>query len=162
MQVREFSIEEANATVEELADVVATQLELGDQIADLVRALGEHAPQARRPMDADEDEDLDEGVEAVIVDITIAPSDGAYVRQIKRSLADCVKQYRAGWQRVEESGAVVADTASGQLDFVGRVDGRRVWLCWTFGEEGIEHYRELDEELPMRHPLAPVRRRHLN
>ncbi len=146
---RVFSIEEANALVPELSRRVGRQLELSEQIQKLVGELRGQAP--------GETESNPE-----VVDITVHSGDGADVRRIKRDVAKLIRRYRQGWREVEELGAVIKDTRTGLVDFYGRVDDRLVWLCWRFGEAGIDFYHELDQGFAGRKPLADVRKRMLN
>jgi hypothetical protein len=68
-----------------------------------------------------------------------------------------------GWREVEDLGAVIKDPREGLVDFYGRVDGKLVWFCWKYGEEGVTHYHGLDEGFAGRKPiLANMRSRHLN
>lgn len=154
MSAREFTIEEANALVPRLSEVVGDQLTIGDEIQDLVRLLWKSGTSRRSTMH--------QGMQAEVVDITVYPGDNTEVRLLKRQLSDRVQRYRDGWRRVEAMGAVVKDTSAGLLDFYGRVDGRSVWLCWRYGEVAIDHYHELDEGFEGRKPLASVRGRQLN
>ena len=40
-------------------------------------------------------------------------------------------------------GAVLKDPRTGLVDFYGQVDGKRVWLCWKYGEDAVTHYHGL-------------------
>lgn len=149
-----FSIEEANALVPQLSDMVKGQLELAGQIQRLAVDLGEHPRLKRGAVKRDGDAEL--------VDITPLPDDDIEVRAIKRKLGLQLRRYRDGWREIRGLGVVVNDPASGLLDLYGRVDERLVWLCWRYGEQSIDHYRELDVGFEGRKPLAPVRARMLN
>jgi hypothetical protein len=154
MSSREFTIEEANALVPRLNEVVGDQLTIGDEIQELVRLLWRSGSSRQST--------VHQGMQAEVVDITVYPGDTQEVRLLKRQLSDRVQRYRDGWRRVEAMGAVVKDTNTGLLDFYGRLDGRSVWLCWKYGETTIEHYHELDEGFDGRKPLAQIRDRQLN
>ncbi len=41
----------------------------------------------------------------------------------------------------------------GLIDFPAERDGRRVYLCWKLGEEGIAHWHELEAGFAGRQPL---------
>ena len=48
-------------------------------------------------------------------------------------------------EKVKSYGCVVKDLNAGLIDFLSRVDGREVYLCWRYGEEPvIEHYHDLN------------------
>ena len=60
-------------------------------------------------------------------------------------------------------GAVLKDPRTGLVDFYGQVDGKRVWLCWKYGEDAVTHYHGLDEGFSGRKAIEPaMRSRHLN
>jgi hypothetical protein len=46
--------------------------------------------------------------------------------------------------RVQDTGAVVKDMASGLLDFPAIRDGQEVYLCWKVGEQEIEYWHEVE------------------
>ena len=146
---RVFSIEEANALVHELHKRVGIQLELSERIQKMVSELHGHLP-------------IEQEGAAEVVDITVTPTDAADVRELKRAVAKLIRRYRQGWREVEALGAVIKDTRTGLVDFYGRIDNRLVWLCWRFGENGIEFYHELDQGFGGRKPLSDVRKRMLN
>ncbi len=148
--VRLLSIEEANALVPQLNEMVGAQLVLGDEIQRLVTDLYELVGST-----SDED-----GTDTV--DVTVYPTDGVRVRDLKLSLAAAARMYKQGWTEVEALGAVVKDTTTGLLDFYGKIDDRLVWLCWRFGEDTIAHYHELDAGVAGRKPLSAVKSRMLN
>jgi hypothetical protein len=147
---RVFSLEEANALVPTLTEIVRTQLERAELIEKLVAELYEKG--AARKTDADGD----------MVDITVYPGDSRHVRQLKRDLGERVRAYRDGWRQVQDLGAVVKDPSVGLLDFYGRVDDRLVWLCWKYGETSIDYYHELDTGFAGRKTLTDARRLLLN
>ena len=55
--------------------------------------------------------------------------------------------------RLAEGDVVLRDPEAGLVDFLGEVDGRRVWLCWRVGEPNVTHYHELDSGFGGRRPL---------
>lgn len=100
---------------------------------------------------------------AVPDSIEVDAADSRSVRQLKVELVERVEQYHAAWSEVEEMGAVLKDARAGLLDFYGLIDGKLVWLCWKYGEEGVCHYHGLDEGFSGRKPIhASARLRHLN
>ncbi|HEX3343727.1 MAG TPA: DUF2203 domain-containing protein, partial [Polyangiaceae bacterium] len=78
-------------------------------------------------------------------------------------LADHVNRYQSAWDELQEMGAVLKDPRTGLVDFYGQVDGKRVWLCWKYGEEAVTHYHGLHEGFSGRKAIEPaMRNRHLN
>jgi len=55
---------------------------------------------------------------------------------------------------LEDVGAELKDYQTGLIDFVGRHDGRDVYLCWKLGEDTITHWHELDAGFAGRKPVA--------
>jgi hypothetical protein len=147
---RIVSIEEANALVPKLKELVGAQLELGDEIQRLVTQLYTQVGPAS----------TEDGAE--MVDVTVYPEDDDHIRRLKTSLASAAQSYKRGWNEVQELGAVVKDTTTGLLDFYGKIDDRLVWLCWRYGEDSIAYYHELDAGFAGRKPLSAVKNRMLN
>jgi len=95
--------------------------------------------------------------------IQVDDGDPAPVRDLKQDLADHVTRYQTAWSELEEMGAVLKDPRTGLVDFYGQVDGKRVWLCWKYGEEAVTHYHGLHEGFSGRKAIEPaMRNRHLN
>lgn len=144
MEARVFTLEAVNALVPELQARVGRQLERRSQIELLLVRLGR---------------ELGDVPERIVLD----PADPAEVRDLKRNLVRRIEEYRAGWREVEEMGAVLKDPRIGLLDFMGEVDGKRVWLCWKYGETECGFYHALEEGFSGRKPIGhSVRTRHLN
>jgi len=66
---------------------------------------------------------------------------------------EAVRTLRAELEHLAEIDVVLRDPESGLLDFLGEVEGRRVWLCWRLGEERVGHFHELDSGFAGRKPL---------
>ena len=66
---------------------------------------------------------------------------------------EAVRTLRGELEHLAEIGVVLRDPESGLLDFLGEVEGRRVWLCWRLGEEHVGHFHELDSGFAGRKPL---------
>ncbi len=60
---------------------------------------------------------------------------------------------RAELEHLAEQDVVLRDPESGLVDFLGEVEGRRVWLCWRVGEDRVRHFHELDSGFSGRKPL---------
>jgi hypothetical protein len=60
---------------------------------------------------------------------------------------------------VDELGSIgceLKDPATGLIDFVGRHEGRDVYLCWKLGEETIGHWHELKGGFASRQPITSL------
>jgi hypothetical protein len=55
-----------------------------------------------------------------------------------------------------EIGCELKDRQTGLIDFVGRHQGRDVYLCWKLGEDRISHWHELDAGFAGRQPVAKL------
>ena len=66
---------------------------------------------------------------------------------------EAVRTLRAELEHLAEIDVFLRDPESGLLDFLGEVEGRRVWLCWRLGEERVGHFHELDSGFAARKPL---------
>ena len=58
---------------------------------------------------------------------------------------------------LSEIGCELKDYQMGLIDFVGRHDGRDVYLCWKLGEENITHWHELDSGFAGRQPVSKLK-----
>lgn len=56
-------------------------------------------------------------------------------------------------ERLAAEDIVLRDPETGLVDFLGELEGRRVWLCWRLGEERVGFYHELDTGFASRRPL---------
>jgi hypothetical protein len=122
-----FTLEEANALVPQLRDLVGKQLARRADIEDRLRSLAETTGEMPTEITPPE------------------LSDTPPVRALKRDLLEKIGVYQEAWGEVERMGAVVKDPRIGLVDFFGHVDGKAVWLCWKYGEDEIAHYHALDE-----------------
>jgi hypothetical protein len=144
MDARVFTLEAANALVPTLSELVGRQLERRSAIEQLLAKLGR---------------ELGDVPERIVLD----PADPPEVRAMKRELVGRIEEYRSGWRKVEETGAVLKDPRIGLLDFYGTVDGKLVWLCWKYGETEVGFYHALEEGFSGRKPIADgMRQRLLN
>jgi hypothetical protein len=56
-------------------------------------------------------------------------------------------------------GVELKDYETGLVDFVGKHEGRDVYLCWKLGEEKITHWHELNTGFAGRKPVSTLRER---
>jgi hypothetical protein len=71
----------------------------------------------------------------------------------ERSYWEASQVLRAELEHLAREGVVLRDPQTGLVDFLGEVEGRRVWLCWRLGEERVTHYHELGSGFAGRRPL---------
>jgi hypothetical protein len=129
---REFTLEEANAVVDELRPVVEEMVEHGRKLA---------AAQRRQ--------------RSLVTRIAgnggdLPPSDLRDLAEAIQAEADAVA---ACAQEIDGAGAQIKSLEEGLLDFPSRRDGELVLLCWKLGEGEIEYWHGLDEGFAGRKPL---------
>jgi hypothetical protein len=139
-----FTLEAVNALIPRLSELVGRQLVRRASIEDKLKALSDMTGE-------------------VPEDLTPRRDDVPYAAKLKQELTEEVTCYQEGWQELEEMGAVLKDPRLGLVDFYGQVDGKRVFLCWKYGEEEIAYYHNLDEGFSGRKAIGvSVKQRLLN
>jgi hypothetical protein len=128
----EFTLEEANATVERLRPVVVRMVEHGRRLA---------AAQRRQ--------------RALVTQIAgnggdLQPSDLRELAETIQAEADAIA---ACAQQIDGAGAQIKSLEEGLLDFPSRRDGELVLLCWKLGEDEIAYWHGVDEGFAGRNPL---------
>jgi hypothetical protein len=63
------------------------------------------------------------------------------------------RDVQQGLEQVQALGGVPKDLGLGLVDFLHLRDGRKVNLCWRYGEERITHWHGLNEGYASRKPL---------
>jgi len=129
---REFTLEEANAAVEELRPLVRRMVEHGQALSAAQRAQLQLVTRI-----AGNGGDMQ-------------PSDlGELAETIQRE-ADAVA---ACAQEITAAGAQIKSLEEGLLDFPTERDGKEVLLCWKLGEDDIRYWHGVDEGFAGRKPL---------
>jgi hypothetical protein len=75
----------------------------------------------------------------------------------QKDLDATVDRLSALVDELSEVGAELKDYDTGLIDFVGKHDGRDVYLCWKLGEERITHWHELNAGFAGRKPVSLLR-----
>lgn len=57
---------------------------------------------------------------------------------------------------LSEVGCELKDSRVGLIDFIGRHQGRDVYLCWKLGEEKVTHWHELEAGFAGRQPVSKL------
>ncbi len=60
-------------------------------------------------------------------------------------------------EELDNLGVELKDCETGLIDFIGRHEGRDVYLCWRLGESEITHWHELQAGFAGRQPVAQLR-----
>jgi len=125
MATRYFTIDEANAILPEIKPLMAQLLELRAKTVRLSQQLGDLL---ERPH-------VDFGGPI--------PTELAQDFEVMENLLHLIRSY----------GCVVKNLEAGLIDFLAKIDGRDVYLCWRYGEPRITYYHELHTGFPGRRPI---------
>jgi hypothetical protein len=135
MAPRYFTLEEANAALEELRPIAE---EMVAKRRELVEAQGRRAAL---------------GAQVVTNGGDLTPSDFAdaddELENAASELARCV-------ERIQAAGVLVKDFDQGLLDFPALRSGEEILLCWRVGESQIEFWHGLEEGFAGRKPVDDV------
>jgi hypothetical protein len=132
MAPRYFTLEEANATLEELRPIAE---EMVAKRRELVDAQGRRAAL---------------GAQVVTNGGDLTPSDFA---EADEELESAASELAVCVERIQAAGVLVKDLDQGLLDFPALRDGEEILLCWRVGEGQIEYWHGLEEGFAGRKPV---------
>jgi hypothetical protein len=135
MAPRYFTLEEANATLEELRPIAE---EMVAKRRELVDAQGRRAAL---------------GAQVVTNGGDLTPSDFA---EADEELESAASELAVCVERIQAAGVLVKDLDQGLLDFPALRDGEEILLCWRVGEGQIEYWHGLEEGFAGRKPIDDV------
>jgi hypothetical protein len=127
-----FTLEEANAAVEELRPVVAEMVEHGRKLVAAQRAQARLVTRIAGNGDDMQPGDLSELAETIQAEAN--------------AVAACA-------ERINARGAEIKSLEEGLLDFPSERDGEEILLCWKLGEDEIRYWHGADEGFAGRKPL---------
>lgn len=81
------------------------------------------------------------------------PGNRERLEELDSLIDDLIARLDARNRELLSIGAVLKDWRSGLVDFPAIYQGRRVWLCWRLGEDGITHWHELHDGVSGRRPV---------
>jgi hypothetical protein len=122
---RYFTLEEANALLDELRPLVAEMLRIRQELLDMQPEL---EPVLRKVL-----------------------NNGG--NQVASQAAVLFEELRDLVERIQASGVELKDINSGLLDFLSLRGGREVYLCWRYGEEEIGYWHDVDAGFAGRQPI---------
>ncbi len=125
MATRYFTLEEANALLEQIEPLMGRLLETRAKVVKQRQEVGVLLNQ----VGADVGSPV---TSAMVQDFTLI-----------ETLIEKIRAY----------GCEVKDLNGGLVDFLSKRNGRDVYLCWRYGEPGITHYHELHTGFAGRRPL---------
>jgi hypothetical protein len=83
--------------------------------------------------------------------------DGATEQQtIQKDLDGTLDRLQTFVDELTEIGCELKDYQTGLIDFVGRHQGREIYLCWKLGEDKIAYWHELSAGVAGRKPVATL------
>lgn len=115
MAIRYFSVEEANQIVSEIRPLVGNLLERRAKAVRLSRQ-------------------IEDQLGAKHIDFG-----GAIPTKLHQEF-DAIENLM---KEIKSYGCVVKSLEAGLVDFLAQIDGRDVYLCWRYGEDGVAFYHEL-------------------
>ena len=129
---REFTLEEANAAVDELRPVVARMVEHGRRLEAAQRVQRQLVTRIAGNGGDMQPSDLRELAETI--------------RREADAIAECAEE-------INGAGAQIKSLEEGLLDFPARRDGEQVLLCWKLGEDEIGYWHDVEAGYGGRQPL---------
>ena len=63
------------------------------------------------------------------------------------------QRLEAGVKGIMNMGVTVKDVDEGLVDFLGRRNGREIYLCWKYGEDDIDYWHDLTAGFAGRQPI---------
>jgi hypothetical protein len=71
--------------------------------------------------------------------------DAEHVEELKLDLNTLIERINSYIREVEDLGCFVEEFKRGVINFPSLYHGRKVFLCWSLGDETVSHWHELDE-----------------
>jgi hypothetical protein len=91
----------------------------------------------------------DEEARAALSDAAPGNGGGEHGVQVGESFLEVRRLLAA----LQEAGIVIRDIDRGLIDFPALRGGQEVYLCWELGEDGVDHWHELEAGYGGRQPL---------
>lgn len=132
IQLRVFTIQEANALIPDLARMIVN-----------LRESRERIEKKEAEIDALE-----------LVTESDSPSGRALVNSEVERLNLLIADFNASVDALHGHGCFLKDVEMGLVDFYSVIDGKVVYLCWKYGEEEVSHWHEVGEGYASRQRLA--------
>jgi hypothetical protein len=84
---------------------------------------------------------------------------GAAATATEKQLANTLDRLQILVDELGDVGCELKDYEIGLVDFVGRHQGRDIYLCWKLGEPRIAHWHELNTGYSGRQPISILEER---
>ncbi len=132
MRERHFTLQEANATLPWLEEVMARMVPLRDQLDAKQKELLSLMQHRSGNGATSHDQEIEEG---------------------QKTMDDLAGQLRQDLQEITGRGILVRDIVRGLVDFPSDREGQAIFLCWLRGEPQIDYWHGTNEGFGSRKPL---------
>ena len=132
MRERRYTLEEANATLPWLEEVLARMVPLRDQLNTLQNELLSLMQHRSGNGATSHDQEIEES---------------------QRTMDDLAQQLRQELQEITDRGIIVRDIVRGLVDFPSDREGQTIYLCWLRGEPQIDYWHGTNEGIGSRKRL---------
>lgn len=83
---------------------------------------------------------------------------GMFEREaLERSAEKQEERFEGFVDELSEVGCELKDANMGLVDFIGRHEGRDVYLCWRLGEARVEYWHDLHSGFSGRRPVSSLK-----
>lgn len=132
MRERHYTLEEANAALPWLEEVLARMVPLKEQLESQQKELMSLMQHRSGNGATSHDKEIEEG---------------------QRTLDDLARQFRQDLQDITNRGIMVRDIVRGLVDFPSVREGKTIFLCWLRGEPRIDYWHGTNEGFASRKRL---------
>ena len=84
---------------------------------------------------------------------------GKEQKQVQQDLDLAVDKLHTYLDELTEIGCELKDFSVGLVDFIGRHQGRDIYLCWKLGEERVAYFHEINSGVAGRMPVSMLEER---
>src|SRR3954466_2908644 len=81
---------------------------------------------------------------------------GKEQKQVQQDLDLAVDKLHTYLDELTEIGCELKDFSVGLVDFIGRHQGRDIYLCWKLGEERVAYFHEINSGFAGRVPVSTL------
>ena len=132
MRERYYTLEEANATLPWLEELLASMVPIRDSLERQQIEVMSMMQNRRGNGAASHDQEIEDS---------------------QKTMAILAQQLRQDLQEITDRGIIVRDVVRGLVDFPSQREGGTIFLCWLRGESQIEFWHGTDEGYGSRKPL---------
>jgi len=132
MRERYYTLEEANATLPWLEELLASMVPIRDSLERQQIEVMSMMQNRRGNGAASHDQEIEDS---------------------QKAMAILAQQLRQDLQEITDRGIIVRDVVRGLVDFPSQREGVTIFLCWLRGESQIEFWHSSDEGYGSRKPL---------